>query len=226
MTNLQNKLQDLSASALPEDQQVEGCMSAWPEQYRTWSSGQFQEIPGGRFLTLLKLLWHIELLRPSAYLPDTPFTWNVGKNVLNPLLALQTRTFSLQQARNDAILRIGAVESQGMEEAFAPLTKTIGELARLVRIIHPEQGDTVTVERSLRDAVRDAAFFLRRSCMNRQCNTPLERVLKIVTTDECFPYTSGDADLPKDATEDDRRQMAMDLQRQCAEASGVDVGSL
>ncbi|MFA6039675.1 MAG: hypothetical protein WCV62_02865 [Candidatus Peribacteraceae bacterium] len=220
------KLETLPGSSASAAAQVEGCVTEWPEEYRTWSSGRFQEIPGGRYLTLLKLIWHIELLRPSAYLPDNPLTWNVGKAVLNPLLAYETQVFSTQQAKDDSLLRIGVVESQGIEEAFSPLTDTIGDLARLVQDIDPVEGDRVSSARSLRDFVRDMAFFLRRSCMNRSCNATLERVMKITTADSCFPYTSGEADLPPDATAEEKEAKARELQRECAEEAGVEEGSL
>ena len=49
-----------------------------------------------------------------------------------------------------------------------------------------------TMERGVRPFVRNAAWFLRRSCMFRPCNERLERVLGIITTDECFPYANGE----------------------------------
>jgi hypothetical protein len=37
----------------------------------------------------------------------------------------------------------------------------------------------------------DFAYFLRRSCMYRPCNLRLEQILRILFTDECFPYVNG-----------------------------------
>ncbi|MBI1812829.1 hypothetical protein HYR82_03540 [Candidatus Peregrinibacteria bacterium] len=45
--------------------------------------------------------------------------------------------------------------------------------------------------RGLRGFVRDFAYFLRRSCLERPCNAKLEQILKIVFSDACFPYASG-----------------------------------
>lgn len=43
----------------------------------------------------------------------------------------------------------------------------------------------------LRKFARNYAYFLRRSCIYRPCNTKLETIVKILYTEECFPYASG-----------------------------------
>ncbi len=205
----------------PAPEQVEGCIEEWPPSLRTWSAGHFLAAPGARFLTMVRLLLHLELLRVSPFQPQSPFTWNLGLSVFNPELARDFQEFNTQQVKGNALIRIGIVESQGIDEAFSPLTQAIGTFSRLVQDIHPDQGDKKSDDRSLRDMVRDATFFLRRSCMNRDCNPTLERVMNIISADDCFPYTRGVADLPDDATQDERDQKIKDLKQKCSAQSGV-----
>lgn len=214
------------SSSAPAERQMDGCTEQWPAGYRSWSPGAFAETAGIKFLALTKHLANIELLRPSYYQPETWFTWNIGINVLNPLLASDARDFATQQARSDALVRIGGVETRDLEEAFAPITKTVGSLARLVSTISAQGDQRDDPTRSLRDFVRDAAYFLRRSCMNRDCNASLERVMRIVTSDACFPYTSGGADLPPDATQAQKDQKVQELRQACARQAGVDAAGL
>ncbi len=210
----------------PEGEQREGCVSSWPRGARGWSAGRFFQVPGGRFIALLRLLANVELLRSTPFAPENPLVWGNGINIFSPELARDRRAFMTAQASADALLRIGIVEFQGIEEAFAPLTQSIGELGRLTKEINPGAGDTRSNARSLRDFARDAAFFLRRSCMNRDCNASLERAYKILATDECFPYTSGEGDMPDDATQEERDAKAQQLQEKCAAAAGVNVEGL
>lgn len=60
----------------------------------------------------------------------------------------------------------------------------------------------------IRGFVRDFAWFLRRTCIDRPCNQRLERILKIVFADECFPYTTGD--YASDSKDNPRWQKCMD----------------
>lgn len=51
----------------------------------------------------------------------------------------------------------------------------------------------------MRKFAKGYAYFLRRSCINRQCNSQLETILKILFTDECFPYASGEFETGKNS---------------------------
>ncbi|MDA0376651.1 MAG: hypothetical protein O3A80_05100 [bacterium] len=45
--------------------------------------------------------------------------------------------------------------------------------------------------RGLRKFARNYAYFLRRSCIYRPCNEKLETIMKVLYSDECFPYANG-----------------------------------
>ena len=73
-----------------------------------------------------------------------------------------------------------------------PLVPDTGELrpSRLIDLVaHWLVGHFPDLDR--RSFVRDFAYFLRRSCIDRPCSQRLDRILKIVFTDECFPFVSG-----------------------------------
>jgi hypothetical protein len=44
----------------------------------------------------------------------------------------------------------------------------------------------------IRSFIARFAAFLRKSCIYRPCEKSLEEVIRLATTDECFPYTNGD----------------------------------
>lgn len=65
--------------------------------------------------------------------------------------------------------------------ALAPVRSTTRALSRLAS----ERGE------GLRKFGINFAWYLRRSCVHRPCNEQLERVLKILLANSCFPYTDG-----------------------------------
>ncbi|MDD4319593.1 MAG: hypothetical protein PHW10_04705 [Candidatus Peribacteraceae bacterium] len=197
--------------------QVEGCVETWPGDFHVWSGGAFTRMPSRRYRWLTELLWNIELLRPSPFLPLNFTTWITGSTALHPLLAEQTRVFSGGQTMQDAGIKAGTVEAEAIEEAFAPLSETIGKLSRLVSTME-EDGE----ERSLRAYVRDLAYFLRRSCMNRDCNASLERIIKIAGADACFPFTKGDGDREEDMSQEDWEKKIEDLIKECKKEAEVE----
>lgn len=69
-----------------------------------------------------------------------------------------------------------------VQEAFEPLRKANRELAELV----------TNMEKGLRRFAIDFSYYIRRSCVYRVCNNTLDRALKILFKDECFPYVSGE----------------------------------
>jgi hypothetical protein len=103
--------------------------------------------------------------------------------------------FSITQAQNEALLfALGSDPHLIIGNTLRPLRESVQRLARL---IHPGIGQVGEGEEqdsigSLRGFVRDFAYFLRRSCMERPCNERLDRILKIVFQDACFPYTNGE----------------------------------
>ncbi|UPA22583.1 hypothetical protein K8942_06075 [Candidatus Peribacteria bacterium] len=88
------------------------------------------------------------------------------------------------QGAGEAITFPSASDAQlEVAASLSPLRRSVGDLARLTM---------KTGDKNLRSFVIKYAYFLRRSCMFRACNDSLDEVLKIVFTDECFPYTNGD----------------------------------
>jgi hypothetical protein len=71
LTGLIDKLKNMTTNqnfgTENSSQQVEGCVTEWPGNFRTWSGGRFWSIPGERFLTLMDEIWNIERMRQSSY---------------------------------------------------------------------------------------------------------------------------------------------------------------
>ena len=92
-------------------------------------------------------------------------------------------TYSIDQGEKEAgAFAVGSDPRLQIEDAIAPLTKQVTTLSHLAH----------DIDGGLRGFVRDFAFFLRRTCIYRPCNARLEKVLKLVFQDACFPYTNGD----------------------------------
>lgn len=103
---------------------------------------------------------------------------------------LEFQVWSRIQARKEALIFPEAVDSQlEIAESLKGLREAVSSLSRLA---------------SQRDGVRQFvgryAYFLNRTCIYRPCSLMLERVIRIVTADECFPYTNGQylSDTPDD----------------------------
>ncbi len=96
------------------------------------------------------------------------------------------RAWSLIQGREEATIFPSVTDPQlQVAKALTPLRTSVKDLANLTKL---ESGQ----KDSLRGFVVKFASFLRRSCIYRPCTNSLDEVLKIVFTDDCFPYTNGD----------------------------------
>jgi len=105
--------------------------------------------------------------------PLTQLFRNAARQFVENVSGLQGKQEStLFAVTPDATLEIA--------EALGDLRQSVGELSRLSG---PKDG--------VRSFVIKFAYFLRRSCIYRPCNTSLERVLRTAYADECFPYTDG-----------------------------------
>jgi len=198
-----------------EPKQEDGCQADWKAEYPSWPSdlrvrdtGGFWKVAGERLRRLVDLLKSLEPLRP---LPEE-LTKDNGNfsNFVQRQRAQQIQTFGHWQTRADVTVLGGVLEAKEIEDAFGPLTKTVG---RLARVSHDFEG-------GIRGFVSDFAYYLRRSCMNRDCNARLERILKIVPKDECFPYTNGEAK-GQGATEEEINE-AIDNCKEAAEIDSLD----
>ncbi|MBU0766281.1 hypothetical protein KKF55_00640 [Patescibacteria group bacterium] len=73
---------------------------------------------------------------------------------------------------------------------LTPLRKAIGEFSTYASVLSTTDSGP-EIKGGIRGFARGLAYYLRRSCLTRPCNERLERVLKVVLKDECFPYTGG-----------------------------------
>ncbi|OIO54353.1 hypothetical protein AUJ46_03375 [Candidatus Peregrinibacteria bacterium CG1_02_54_53] len=147
-------------------------------------------------------------LRDSDELPDGPekeaalaaennmLLWLLGARY-NAQLYLQK--FSLEQAKKESAQIAKTIDApQRVLNLFAPVRTEVRKLALTVQ--SPNAG--------LRKFVRDYASFLRTSCIFRPCNAQLDRILKIVFEDECFPYARG-------------APIESDVAKRCKDAAGL-----
>jgi len=89
---------------------------------------------------------------------------------------------SVKQMEDDSTMVAKALDaSQQIMEVLAPLRPEVRTFVRSVA--SPSAG--------IRGFVRNYAFFLRHSCIYRPCTTELDRILKIVFQNSCFPYADG-----------------------------------
>ncbi len=98
--------------------------------------------------------------------------------------SLYTTWSGLQGTREAITFPFATDPALEVANSLSSLRQAIGDLARLTKL---QEGKSDT----LRAFVVKLASFLRRSCIYRPCNDSLDEVLKIVFTDECFPYTDG-----------------------------------
>jgi hypothetical protein len=213
LQDLLDKLHSDLSSDSAAYQVLQGCQDKWPANFRTWSHGRFIPSPGQRFMTLLTTVQSLERLRPSPFDVENLFG-GAGTGVLNAPLALDLLTFSTKQRGSDATIITGAMETRAMEDAFLPLTSTVGKLTKIVHGLNQKP-------RSLRDFLLDFAYFLRRSCMNRSCDGRLDRIMKITRTDACFPFTEG---LDEESVTDETKfkKWVEDTTKECKKAAEVD----
>jgi hypothetical protein len=91
--------------------------------------------------------------------------------------------FMHKQATREASILPKAQDAElEVLEALAPLRPAIKRLIGLVT--EPDVG--------IRKFARNYAYFLRRSCLYRPCNEKLETIMKVLYSNECFPYASGE----------------------------------
>jgi len=106
------------------------------------------------------------------------------------------RTFILNQATEEsAILPKAQDMSLGVRDAMEPVRPAMKRGIELVKDSNS----------GLRKFGKGYAYFLRRTCIDRPCNDRLETILKVLFSDECFPYASGvfqvkDGDEPENPT--------------------------
>jgi hypothetical protein len=116
----------------------------------------------------------------------------LARNVANNYQA-----FSIDQGSREGLtFATGADPLLSARDAFSRLRTSVAELGKLG-----------SDKNGLRGFVRDFASYLRRTCMDRPCNNRLESILKVVFTDVCFPYSSGD--YLKDTCENPRWRQCM-----------------
>lgn len=91
------------------------------------------------------------------------------------------------------------IHGQQATDETALLTKTqdaglqIRDALTPVRSAMKKNADLVdNAQGPLRQFVINYAYYLRRSCIYRPCNEKLETIIKIVLSDECFPYSKGE----------------------------------
>ncbi len=193
------------ASGKRQHQVKNGCLSEGeklPEGVAEWERrGPFSFSPNETvLLPKLSILWNgwgrdrlppAYLRNSDALAEGTPerdaaealengmFLWMLGARA-DAQQYLQK--FSLNQAREESMQIAKTIDAPlQVFENLVPLRTEVRALSLTVQ----------TSDKGLRKFVRDFAAFLRTSCIFRPCNKQLDRILKIVFKDECFPYING-----------------------------------
>ena len=92
------------------------------------------------------------------------------------------RYYSHVQATQESALIIKAQDAElEVLEALEPVRPAVKKNIETVN----------QQSRGLRKFARNYAYYLRRSCVYRPCNEKLETIMKVLFSDECFPYASG-----------------------------------
>jgi len=195
------------ASDKRKHQVKNGCLAEdekLPEGIAFWARrGPFSFSPNELVLMpKLSILWNAwgNQRLPPAYLrnanqlpegtPEREAAENMENNMLFWLLGARSdvqqylQKFSVSQAKEESTQIAKTIDAPlRVIETLTPLRKEVRELALAVQ----------TSDKGLRKFVRDYAAFLRTSCIFRPCNEQLDRILKIIFADECFPYVNGAA---------------------------------
>jgi len=200
-----------SSRAISYADQKDGCQTTWPSDLRSWISSRFTPPPGARILSLVGLLWNVELMRPPAY-GTYKQGWGFGTDLLNPTLSSEAQLFSIAQLQANTVGRASALEARSIKASFATFEGAIKSISRLASQLG---------KGTLRSLVFDFAYYLRRSCMGRVCNASLERVMRIATTDECFPFTKGQLDEKEGESSKDREKRFADIKKTCQQKAGT-----
>lgn len=128
----------------------------------------------------------VYLKRPSEFYEEADREEAMRiNNLLVPRNYLRERwlMFMMWQATQEAVILPKAQDmQQGIAKAMTPLRIA---MKNNIELVQDSSG-------GMRKFAKGYAYFLRRSCVNRQCNAQLENVLKILFSDECFPYASGE----------------------------------
>lgn len=95
--------------------------------------------------------------------------------------------FQTQQATQDAAL-LPKAQDMGLKvrDAMQPMRPA---MKRAIELVNSSDG-------ALRTFAINYAYFLRRTCIHRPCNERLETIMKVLFSDECFPYASGEFQEP------------------------------
>jgi hypothetical protein len=170
----------------------QGCVQPnqepWPEgAVRFDLRGPFSPSPEKNDTKILNLFRELRRYQGSVReIPEYLLSfWKIffGEKVLKNYGQWFFGTYSTKQGEREAnAFAVGSDPRLQIDKALEPFSK---QMVRLATLAHEMSG-------GLRGFVRDYAFFLRRTCLQRPCNERLERVLKIVFQDACFPYTNGD----------------------------------
>lgn len=115
-----------------------------------------------------------------AYLTDPDLLGGIFSGILDRE-ARSVLTLTQVQERQEAVsFAIGADPLLSSDVSYKKLNDSVYKLGQLASSIT-----------GIRGFVRDFAYYLRRTCMERPCNARLDQVLKVVLADECFPYVNG-----------------------------------
>lgn len=99
-----------------------------------------------------------------------------------PVLRSYYAKVNEQHASKEALPLLQSIDAQQrVEEEFLLLRKPMQALSEMAN----------SRDRGVRKFVANYAAFLRKSCIYRPCNVLLNRILTIVSDDQCFPYVSG-----------------------------------
>ena len=132
------------------------------------------------------------LKKPSEFFKEEDREKSMSLNsLLVPRNNLRMRwaSFMRDQATQEAVILPKAQDmQQGVVSAMQPLRDA---MKGNIELVQDSSG-------GLRKFAKGYAYFLRRSCINRQCNSQLETILKILFSDVCFPYASGEFKTGKD----------------------------
>lgn len=113
-------------------------------------------------------------------LENSTFAWFFLIGRRNSQQYLEARSVTQAEAESFVIAKALDASLQILE-VLKPLRKEVSTFSLTVE--KPDQG--------IRGFVRNFASFLRVSCLYRPCNERLDRILKIVFQDSCFPYANG-----------------------------------